>query len=44
VSGSVQRKSGGKNITTVDISARHLLNIQRITRRKKSAFIRSDLA
>ncbi len=36
--------SGGKNITTDNISARHLLNIQRIARRKESGFIRSDLA
>jgi acetaldehyde dehydrogenase/alcohol dehydrogenase len=36
--------SGGKNITTDNVSARHLLNIQRIARRKESAFIRSDLA
>jgi acetaldehyde dehydrogenase/alcohol dehydrogenase len=36
--------SGGKNITTDNISARHLLNIQRIARRKESAFIRTDPA
>lgn len=37
--------SGGKNITTDNISARHLLNIQRIARRRESACVkRSALA
>ncbi len=31
--------TGGKNITTDNITARHLLNIQRIARRKESKFI-----
>jgi acetaldehyde dehydrogenase/alcohol dehydrogenase len=34
--------SGGKNITTDNISARHLLNIQRIARRKVSPHISSE--
>jgi acetaldehyde dehydrogenase/alcohol dehydrogenase len=29
--------SGGKNITTDNVSARHLLNIQRIARRRVNA-------
>jgi len=37
--------SGGKNITTDNISAKHLLNIQRIARRRESACVkRSALA
>jgi len=35
--------SGGKNITTDNISARHLLNIQRVARRKVHDCIRVDL-
>ena len=35
--------TGGKNITTDNVSARHLLNIQRIARRKMHACIEAEL-
>jgi acetaldehyde dehydrogenase/alcohol dehydrogenase len=35
--------SGGKNITTDNISARHLLNIKRVTRRRVNECIRDAL-
>jgi len=35
--------TGGKNITTDNVSARHLLNIQRIARRKENKFISPTL-
>jgi len=35
--------SGGKNFTTDNISARHLLNIQRIARRKVSPCVRQEI-
>jgi hypothetical protein len=34
--------TGGKNITTDNISARHLLNIQRIARRKVNGYIKAS--
>ena len=35
--------TGGRNITTDNVSARHLLNIQRIARRRESRFLTTDL-
>ncbi|HBC47397.1 MAG TPA: hypothetical protein DCZ43_10155, partial [candidate division Zixibacteria bacterium] len=35
--------SGGKNFTTDNITAKHLLNIQRVARRKESPCISSDV-
>ncbi|MBU0740839.1 aldehyde dehydrogenase family protein [bacterium] len=36
--------AGGKNITTDNISARHLINIQRVARRKVAARMESEVA
>jgi acetaldehyde dehydrogenase/alcohol dehydrogenase len=37
--------TGGKNITTDNVTARHLINVQRITRRREDRrFARFDLS